>query len=298
MRYGIKVVLLSLVSVAVVASAASGQTTLRYKFKKDEKLNYVMDQKMKMTMNIMNMEIDTKMNMSMDMTWKILDVNQDGSAKLEIKVTHAKLSMDGPTGQIEVDSAMKDEPDDAVGKIFSQIVKATGAMEMSGTMLTTGELKDFKVSEATLKAMKNLPGADKVGNAITPESFKSMVSGLVFPNDAVTKGKTWTNKTENKTPFGKTVTENTYTYEGTTQKDKTTLDKIGIKPNMQIEADAKAEVKIKLKDSKGSGNILFNNTTGQMIETVTNQVMQMQLGVNNLNFDQTIDQTITIRLKK
>jgi hypothetical protein len=298
MRYGIKIALLSIVTVAVVASTASAQTTLRYKFKKNETLDYVMEQKMKMTMNIMNMEIDTKMTMSMDMTWKVVDVNSDGSAKLQFKVTRSKMWMDGPTGQVEVDSTKKEEPDDPVGKIFSQIVKATATMEMSGTMLPTGEMKDVKVSEETIKAMKNLPGADKVGEALSPDSFKSMVTNLIFPSEAVSKGKTWTNKSESKTPIGKTTTESTYTYEGTEKKEGITLEKIGIKPNIKIEPDGKSPVKVQVKDAKGSGTILFDNSTGRMVETVINQQMQMQLGAGGLNFDQNIDQTSTIRLKK
>ena len=298
MRHGIKFVLLSLITALIAASSASAQTTLRFKFTKGEKLQYVMEQKMKMVMNIMNMEIDTKMNMSMDMAWNIIDVNSDGSAKLEIKVTRAKMSMDGATGQVEVDSNQKEEPDDAIGKIFSQIVKATGKMEITGTMQTTGEMKDLKVSEETLKAMKNLPGAEKFGDALSPESFKSMASNLVFPMEPVTKGKTWTNKSETKTAIGKTTTESTYTFEGTVEKGGVTLEKISIKPVMKIEPDPKSNIKVEVKDAKGSGTIFFNNKTGQMVETVINQQMQMQLGVGGLSFDQTIDQTVSVKLKK
>jgi hypothetical protein len=236
--------------------------------------------------------------MSMDMSWNILAVNRDGSAQMQFKVTNAKMSMDGPTGLVEVDSKQKNDPDDAIGKVFSKVIKATATMEMTGTMQTTGEMKDIKVSEETLKAMKNLPGADKLGDMLSPDSFKSMVSNLVFPTDAVAKGKTWTNKNETKTPIGKTITENTYTYEGAVQKESTTLEKISIKPNMKIEPNPKSEIKVEIKEAKGSGQILFDNKTGRMIESTTNSIMQMQLAAQGLNFGQTIDQTVTIKLKK
>ncbi len=298
MRHGMKIVLLSGLCAAVVSSAASAQTTLRYKFKEGEKLQYVIEQKTKGTTSINNMEIDTKMNMSIDMTWNVIAVNRDGSAQMQIKVTRAKMSMDGPTGLIEVDSTQKNEPDDAIGKVFSQVIKATASMEMTGTMLATGEMKDIKVSEETIKAMKNLPGADKLGDILSPDSFKSMVSNLVFPAEAVTKGKTWTNKTDAKTPFGKVVTENTYTYEGAVQKESATLEKISIKPNIKMEPDPKAPIKIEVKDTKGSGQILFDNKTGRMIESTVNSTMQMQLSIAGMNLMQTTDQTMTIKLKK
>ena len=121
-----------------------------------------------------------------------------------------------------------------------------------------------------------------------------MVTNLVFPGEAVSKGKTWTNKSESKTPIGKTTTESTYTYEGTEKKDGTRKDRH--EPNINIEPDGKSPIKV--ESAKGSGTILFNNTTGRMVETVVNQKMQMQLGAGGLNFDQNIDQTITIRLQK
>ncbi len=298
MRRELNIVFLSALCAAILSSAASAQTTLRYKFKEGQKLGYVIEQKMKSTASINNMDIETKMNMSMDMTWNVVAVNSDGSAKMQMKVTYVKMSMDGPAGQVEVDSKQKNDPDDAIGKIFSQIVKATATMEMTGTMQAGGEMKDIKVSEETIKSMKNLPGADKLGDMLSPESFKAMVSNLVFPADAVAKGKTWTNKNTAKTPVGKTVSENTYTYEGSVQKDGVTLEKISIKPNIKIEPDPKALIKMELKDSTGTGQILFDNKAGRMVESTMNQVMQMQLSIGGMNIAQTVDQTTTMRLKK
>ena len=298
MRHQTKFFLLSVLCTAVVTSAASAQATLRYQFKEGQKLEYVMEQKMKMTMNINNMDIDTKMDMTNDLLWKIISLNSDGGAKVQIKVTRAKLSMDGPTGMVQVDSDQKNEPDDAIGKLFSQIIKASAAMEMTGTMLPTGEMKDIKVSDATAKALKGIPGADKFGDVANPESLKSMMSNLVFPPDAVAKGKTWSNKNEMKTALGKTVIDNTYTYEGIVQKDGAKLDKISVKPAIKIEPDPKSPVKIEVKETKGSGQILFDNKTGRMIESTGNQTMQMQLAIAGMNLTQTIDQNTTIRLKK
>lgn len=295
-----KMIVGSAVCAAVIASTALAQepVKLRYKFKEGEKLAYALDQKMKMAMNVNGMDIDTKMNMKMEMSWNVVSVNREGGAQLQIKVNQVQLSMEAPNVNVEVDSKQKNEPDDQIGKIFYQIAKATATMEMTGTMLPTGEMKDVKVSEESLKALKNLPGADKVGDMLSPESFKSMVSNLVFPTEAVSKGKTWTNKSEIKTQMGKTVSDNTYTFDGPVQKDGVTLEKISIKPDVKIEPDPKAQFKVELKDSKGSGQILFDNKSGRMVESNVNQVMQMQIGVGGLNFNQTMDTNVTMRLKK
>jgi Family of unknown function (DUF6263) len=297
MRSCQRAILLTLGVLAVLASTTQAQTTLRYQFKEGEKLQYVMDQKMKTAVSIMGKEIETKMNIWLEMTWTVGKV-ENGAAQLKIKVTHAKMSMDGPTGVVEVDSMKKTEADDPIGKIFGQIVKALSTMEISGNMLPTGDLKDIKVSEETVKALKNLPGADKLGDVFSPDQFKTMVSNLTFPTEAIKKGKSWTSKNEAKTPVGKTVTENTFTYEGSAEKDGQTLEKFSVKPNIKIEPDPAAQIEIKLKDVKANSTIWFDNKAGRMVETSGNQRMEMQLSANGLMFNQTVDQTITLRLKK
>jgi hypothetical protein len=282
-------------AIVIGVSAAQAQTTLRYQFKEGDKLPYVMEQKMKMTMSIMGVEIDTTMNMDMQMSLNVLEKAKDGGHVVQFKVAGAKMVMDGPTGKVTVDSTDKNEPDDPVGKILYGLVKAIGTMEMKGTMLPTGETKDVKLSEETAKALANVPGADKLGDAANGDALKSMLASIVFPNEAIMKGKTWTNKTDTKTQIGKTTTENTYTYEGA---DQNGLEKIGVKPSIKIDADPNADVKIKLKNAKGTGQILFDNKNGRLVESTTTQTMQMQLNAMGIDLDQTIQQTTTLRLKK
>ena len=262
---------------AFFASAASAQTTLRYQFKEGDDLQYVVDQ-----------------NMTLQLSWSVLGTDKDGNAKLRLRITHAKMSMEGITGNVNVDSSDKEPPDDAIGKIMFGVIKATGSMEMTGTMLPTGEMKDGKMSEATLKALKEIPGADKMGDMLSPDSFKTMVNSVVLPTEAVTKGKTWTHKIEAKTPFGKTMTENTYTYDGT---DKTKLEKISVKPKVTIEANPDAPAKITIKSAKGTGTVLFDNKAGRVAEVSNQQTTQMSISTNGIDIDQTIEQTTTMKLK-
>jgi hypothetical protein len=298
MHFRNRCILVASLILAACTSAASAQTTLRYQFKEGDKLPYVMEQKMKITMNILGMDVETKMDMALQLSLNVVEVNKDGSVQMQFKVTSAKMNMDGPTGKVEVDSKDQLEPDDPVAKILSQVTKALGAMEMTGQMLPTGETKNVKVSEATVKALQAVPGADKAGDVANAESFKSMLSSIVFPTEAVEKGKTWTNKTESKTKFGQAISENVFTYDGTTEKDGATLQKISLKPNIKIEADPNAEIKIKVKDAKGTGHILFDNKIGRLIESTTTQTTQMQINAGGIDIDQRVEQTTTLRQKK
>src|SRR5207244_3463797 len=98
---------------------AQAQTTLRYKFKEGEKLNYVMEQTMVMKMNVGGKEVTVKSEQVMDLLWNIHSVDSDGTAKLTQTMQRIRMNMDLPTGQkITYDSRDKKELDDPVGRMI------------------------------------------------------------------------------------------------------------------------------------------------------------------------------------
>jgi hypothetical protein len=282
----------------VLAGAAPAQTTLRYQFKEGDKLDYVMDQDQKMTMSVGGQDIEMKVHMAMDVVWDTKKVDDKGNAQVKVSFTRAKMSMTGPMGKVEVDSKDTEEPDDPAGKIFSQVVKAIGGMEMSFTIDPRGEMKNAKVSENVLKKLQNLPGVDKIGDMLSPESMKSMLGGnMVLPEGPVEKGKTWKQKTDTKMPFGRITGETKYTFEGEVERGGKTLQKIAVKPETKIETDPNAPVQIKVKDSKGKGYLFFDNKAGKIVETTNETTMQMEIEAGGMTIDMDLVQNTTVRLK-
>jgi hypothetical protein len=100
------------------------------------------------------------------------------------------------------------------------------------------------------------------------------------------------------TPFGKSSTENTYTYEGKTVRDVVTAERITVRPAIKIDPDPKAKFKIEVKDIKGSGEVFFDNKTGRVIESSISQRMEVQLSAAGLILTKVIEQTTTLRLKR
>ncbi len=297
MRHGWKL-LAALLAVLTLAGAAQAQTTLRYKYKQGDQLDYVIDQDQKMTMSLNGMDFNVKIAMVIDMTWNTLGVDQSGNAKIKVRVGRVKMVMDGPMGKVEVDSKDTDEPDDPVGKILGQLVKSLGGMEMTCTADATGDLTDVKVSEGTIKKLKGLPGLDQIGDLFSPDSMKSMVSGnMVLPKDPVKKGDTWTQKANSKLPFGKVIGETKYTYEGMVDKDGKQLAKIAAKPDVKIESDPNAKIQIKVKENKGKGYTLFDNSAGRIIESTNETTMMAELEIAGMTISQNTTQTTIMRLK-
>jgi hypothetical protein len=174
-----------------------------------------------------------------------------------------------------------------------------GAMELTGSVLPTGEMKDMKVTDEAAKALKQSPDAEKLGMALTADAFKNLIAILVLPKDEVSKSKTWSNKTESKFPtLGKMIVDYACTYEGQIDKDGAKLDKISVTPAVKFEAETNAQGKLEITNVKGGGEILFDAKKGRLVESMLQTRVDVVLIANGENIRQVIDETATIRAKR
>ena len=287
-----------LVLAGFTAVPASAQTTLRYQFKEGEKLPYVMDQKMVMTMNVMGNEVKVDMNQTVDITWSISAVDKDGKAKMTQKMDRVRFVMDGPTGKVAFDSKDGKEPEGPVGQVVGPILKAMAGSEFSLTMDPQGRTSDVKVPGKLLDALKASPATASVGDIFSEEGMKRMVGqgGLLLPAEPVTKGKTWDQKMELKSPFGMMKVENKLTDKGPVMRGDKKVEEISLQPTLTFEADPNAQATIKLKNQSSKGNAFFDNAAGRLLETDLTQNMDMEISVAGQTISQKIEQTVTLKL--
>src|SRR5262249_18260342 len=99
-----------------------------------------------------------------------------------------------------------------------------------------------------------------------------------------------------KSPIGKMQIKTTYTYEGSVEKDGKTLALIGMRPMMTIVPDPNAQVEMKVKDQSAKGTIAFDVQAGRLTETNMNQVMNMEVNAGGMTIQQSIRQTIKMKL--
>src|SRR5262245_5841863 len=137
------------------SGAAQAQVTLRYKFKEGEKLDYTMEQKMKMAQSVGGMNINSEINQSMELSWSVQGVDSKGTATIKAVIGRMKMALDTPMGKVEVDSNNKQEPDDPIGKMLQPAVAAMAGLEMTYKMDTTGDISDMNIPEKFLAKLKN-----------------------------------------------------------------------------------------------------------------------------------------------
>ncbi len=302
MRFG-KRLGLATVALVLLAGPAAAQTTLRYKFKEGEKLQYAMNQDIKMSMSVGGMDIDIKMKQGFDMNWNVQKVDDKGNAKVRLTIGRVKLSMESPMGTAEVDTGAKKavDQDDPLAKTFADLAAGLAALEMTFTMAPDGEMKDMKLPEEALKKLRAIPGADQFGGQLlSPDGFKKMTGvGMILPKEPVTKGKQWTQKMSMKIPNLGTMNGITkYTYEGSTDKDGKKLAKIQLTPDLKITPDPDAPVQIKLKNIKDKGHAYFDNEAGRLAETRNEMNMEMEIEAGGMTIPMRMQGVNVLRLMK
>jgi hypothetical protein len=286
---------LGLAALLVAAVPAQAQTTLRYKFKQGDKLDYVIENKMTMKIDIGGKEIEMAINQNMEMAWKIESVANDGKGRIQQKLTRIQFSMDTPMGKVEYDSKDGKVPPGPLGETIAPIFKALSGLEFTLTMDPRGEISDVKIPKDLLKAVnaQQLPG---VGEMFTEDGLKKMMaqSGISFPKESVSKGKTWNQKLSFKMPFGEMKMDNVYTYEGAVQKGEKKVEQISVKPAISLKPDENAPVAMTMKDGGGKGMAYFDNDAGRIVEMSMTQNMIMEAGGQSIR----MVQNVMMKLKK
>jgi len=281
-RTALRRMLLTAVVLCLGAAPTQAQTTLRYQFKAGDKLNYDMEQKTDVKMNVGGQDMTMKVHQHIGMTWKVLEVSPEGKARILQKIEGIRMTMDAPglLGKVEYDSKIGKEPEGPIGKALGPIFTALSGSEFHVTMNARGEISDVQVPERLTEVLKKAAGGvPGLGEMFSADSLKRMINqgGVVLPKEAVAKGMTWTQKMDTKMPFGTMKVTNTMTYDGPAGEGKN-LQKIAVSPVVSLDPDPNAPIAIKMKGGAGEGMALFDNAAGRLVEVNLTQDMRMEIG--------------------
>jgi hypothetical protein len=283
---------------------AAAAEELRWKFTVGEKLDYTMIQDMTMAASGAALGAagqSTTMRQEMDMTWDVQGVNNEGEAVIKQKFDRVKMKMTGPNGGFEYDSKSDAAPT-GLGALIAPMYKAMTQSEFEITMTARGEVKDVKIPEEVLTALRNSPGAAAMGDIATADGFKKMISqgALVLPKDAPKEGDSWQTKVEMANPaVGKQTVETTYSYKGTKEVEGTNY--AVIKPDLKMDFDAGAakvapQLSMKIAEQSSDGEILFNIDKGRLYSTTLTQKVTIDATVAGQTIQQKIDQKIDVKV--
>src|ERR1043165_373344 len=215
----LSIFLLSITLSVFAADHAKAQTTLRYQFKEKDELQYTFEQETITTVKVKDKEAESTQNMIWNLSFKVLSMDKAGSANVQIKITRARMFRKGPAGKAAADSDDKAEPEDATRKSMARAVKILAAMELRAVVSPSGEIKNIKPADETVKAFKELGASQKDEDLANSEMARSMLFLIPLSKDSVSKGGSWQHKSEFKGLLGMTAQDSTYTYDGPITQD-------------------------------------------------------------------------------
>jgi hypothetical protein len=283
--------------VSFLGSTVEAQTTLTWKFKPGERLNYTNNTDMKQAMSIAGQDVNTTMNQAMDLSWTVKTV-QDGKAEVVQKIEQFRQKMEAPFGGFEFDSKSGKKPEGPIGQAVGPIFESMVGAEFSFKMDAQGETSDAKISEKLIQTLQGNPALAQMGAMFSEEGMKNMMqqSSVAFPKEPLSKGKMWNKIVEVKLPFGVMKLNTTYTYQGPEARGNAKLERIDSKSDVTVEPVENANISLKIKSADVTGKIYFDNTAGRLIEASQTQKMVMQISAMGQTFDSTQDQSMTMKL--
>lgn len=283
---------------AVLASAAGADTTLRWKFATGQKRNYVMTQKIVMKQEIMGKQSETSLTQTMDMTWEVKSVDKDGVADMVQTIDRVKLSMIAPppVNNVELDTAHAEnapaEVSPLIKPMFDLFRSLTGS-PFESKFTPRGELRDVKVPAKIVESFKN---AGPAGAMFSEDALKNLFSQsmIVFPDAGIAEGKSWNGTRKISMPFGTSVADITYTLEPATGP----VQNIGIDAKVKIEPQPGSPVSITVKSQQMKGHCQFDNSAGKLNSSDMVQKMTMTVGFGGQEITQDVETTVKMDLKK
>jgi hypothetical protein len=287
---------------SLFAAKSQADQPLRWKFEIGEKLDYNMTQEMNMSAEGGPVgQMTTTMRQEMDMTWDVQGVNKEtGEAVIKQKFDRVRMKMMTPYGGFEYDSKSDAAPT-GLAAMIAPMYKAMTNGEFEITMTARGEVKDVKIPDDVIAALKAAPGAAAMGDIASADGFKKMISqgALVLPEAVPKKDDKWSTKVEMNNPaIGKQTVETTYTFDGIKDIDGTKY--AVIKPQLRMEFEkkegAKQGLSMKIADQSSDGEVLFNIDKGRLSSTKLNQKVSIDATVNGQSMKQKIEQKIDVKV--
>ena len=287
-------------AMAACGRDARAQEILRWKLKAGDVLKYTTEQKTVMSVKgSMVRERKQTRTQTIQSSWNVKEVASDGIAEILQRIDRVSMRVEAPPFMpFEFDST---KPEVEVAEPFeaeSRQLKATIGAEFSFKMRPSGEIADIKISEATLKKLRDALPAEEAGQGgFSEQVLKDMLmqsSPPPFPQSPLEPGKSWSSKPAKVSlPQGSLVMEKVFTFQGPDPKDPN-LKLIGMEGRVTLEAGENVSAKIRTQEGKGS--LAFDAGAGRIVSSRSTQRIEMAMSSMGQDIDQTTETTSTMTL--
>jgi hypothetical protein len=243
---------------------SASAVTLEWKFAAGDEENYRLTQSAKVSSGEGDaLKQFAAIEQELDIKWKVLEVDEQGTATITVQIAAMSMLASGPDGQeVRFDSESTDEPQ-GYAAILRPLGKRLSESEVQMKMSSRGEVTDVKLPDELSEAVKSVPGGKKFaedGGVTSFESLARLGAPIMFPVEEMTAEASWKEAREIELPvLGKVASEFVYTIEEPIAEDRVSIDQV-----LKLDASkAEGDLRLKLVNQESAGTIDFNVAEGR-----------------------------------
>lgn len=277
-------VLVALVALAAsVSAAAPPQQTLVFKFEAGDEL--VFEQVMTQDIEMQGMGSVGGNEIISTMSWKVLEVADDGNATIEVTNDRVRGTTSTPMGTTTFDSASEETSTDPMARMMA----AQAGIAFGFVMAPSGEIVSVEFSEAMKEAaLAEMSEEERaaVGSMfdefLTDEAMENMLKQgfMSFPTEPVGPGDSWDRSMSMKLPMiGTLVTSMTMTLDRFEERGGTTVAVLPWTGSMELIPDPSSSFPgtLDMSSSVMTGTQEFDVDRGRILSNNMSALMQMAM---------------------
>lgn len=285
-----------LILVTSVRSTVYSADLLQWRLSTGDSLRYVIQNEMLTTADVGGFESKSRLIQTMQLAWNVRTLTASRSYVVSQVIDRIRVEM-SPSEEKSVvfDSGSRDVPDDLIARSIGNVFRKLVGREFTVTMAPTGVIQDVVIPEDLLKTLKT--AAFGTPNGLDDKSLEKMLSqtSVILPANSVDIGDRWQSQQSVELPFATLHMDANMTYRGV---DNDGLAVIDYAPTVTLKQKKNAPIQLILRDSLGSGKVLFDKDQGHVVRMQLKLEMDMETTVQGQQVLQTIRQQTIMSLQK
>jgi hypothetical protein len=280
-----------------VAAVGRAQEPLRWKFQPGLRLRYEIVQEFSASAEPAADGLTNQSRQQLDVSWEISQVDDDGTARVNLKFDRIRTKMTLPIGGLDYDSA-SDGPAIGMAAINAPLYQALTKTPVHLQLAADGRVTSVGLSEDTQAVLKRMPTSEAIGDFTRPERFQTLfLTGFpqLPPEKSPTPGDKWQAKSSAPLPGGETQTvESNYTYDGLREVNGTSLAVIRLLRTVSI-GNGNSPTR-SIKEQASESEFLFDTAAGRLHSSMLKHHMTIAVKERGIAGVQKVEQSIQVKL--
>lgn len=272
MIFDFRLLICSLLLAAGLGHAANAETLLRWKFAEGQRLEVTVDQHTATETTGAGKPTGIDITMQSRMTWTVNSVDADGTAQITQRFERFAVTMKSGTAEpIEYASDSETKSTGSAADIAAAVSPVIGA-DFTVTMTARGQIRAVNLLDAAAEAFASVE-SPALKQLFSAEGITQLLgqAAVELPEQALAPDSNWTATFTTPSPLGTLKQSRTYTLAAPEDVDGTTLERIDIAGQLEIEPSEQTPRKLKLLDQELTGSMLFNVEAGRLASSHSTQ---------------------------